>query len=70
MMRPVLVIKAKAGSPSQLEELRALANETASGLLEDQSDRVLVVYENQAASIYYEGAPAPAPVRAPRVALS
>ena len=62
---PVVVLKAKAGSPADLEKLRVQANLKASGLLEESSDRVLVVYDKQAASIYSEGALAP--VRVPRV---
>ena len=64
-MKPVLVIKARAGSPADLAKLQVQANQKASGLLEARSDRVLVVYDKQAASIYSEGAPAP--VRVPRV---
>jgi hypothetical protein len=61
----VLVIKAKAGSPADLAKLRVPVNQKASGLLEEHSDRVLVVYGKQAASLYYEGAQGSA--RAPRV---
>ncbi len=55
---PVLVLKAKAGSPAHLEKLIAEANAKAT-----ESDRVLVVYDKLAASIYYEGAVPPRPVR-------
>lgn len=55
-MRPVLVIKASTDSPAGLEQLRVQVNQKASGLLEAHSDRVLVVYGKQAASLYYEGA--------------
>jgi hypothetical protein len=58
----VLVIKAKTGAPSRLEKLIERAKK-ATALVEAECDRVLVVYENQEASIYYEGPLAP--VRTP-----
>ncbi len=51
---PVLTIKAKSAAPAQRDRLLVAANEMASDLLEAKSDRVLVVYDKQAASIYYE----------------
>ena len=55
----VLTIKAKAKKHAASGSLVAQANSMATDLLEEKSDRVLVVYGKQAASIYYEGAEAP-----------
>ncbi len=51
---PVMTIKSKARRPSQIQKLFLQANEKASDLLEETSDRVLVVYDKLAACIYYE----------------
>lgn len=51
-MTTVLTIKSKAG---KREKLIAQANEVATDLLGEQSDRVLVVYDQRGARIYCEG---------------
>ncbi|CAM3989039.1 hypothetical protein G4177_12540 [Corallococcus sp. ZKHCc1 1396] len=62
---PVVTVRAgsKAG-PAQLDALVRKVTQKTSGLLE-QNDRVLVVYGEGHASLYYEGAP---PSRTPRPA--
>ena len=52
---PVVKVRASSGKrPCQFDTLVRKVAETTSGLL-CQSDRVLVVYGKETASIYYEG---------------
>ena len=56
----VAIIKARS---RQRRELVEVANRRAHHLLDNSHDRVLVVYDNQSASIYYERDDAPAKSR-------
>lgn len=63
---PFVTIRGKAGRTASDEKLELIvaANAKATHLLEETSDRVLVVYGKQAASIYYECCDAtPEPVK-------
>lgn len=55
---PVITIKAKAGrSPERIEELRKRVRDATAELLEVKPDRVLVIYEELAANIYFDAPP-------------
>ena len=56
---PVVRVRAGRKGPSRFETLARKVTEATSDLLVE-SDRVLVVYGKQTASIYYEGDPLPA----------
>lgn len=58
----VVTIKAKSAS---LVELHARANVRASGLAEQTTSPVLVVYQKQGASLYYENESGQERVKAP-----
>lgn len=65
---PVVTVRASSKSgPAQLDSLVRKVTQKTSGLLEE-NDRVLVVYGNGQASLYYEGAPPPARAVTPRPA--
>jgi phenylpyruvate tautomerase PptA (4-oxalocrotonate tautomerase family) len=57
---PVVTVRARSKQgPAQLDTLVREVTQRTSGLLED-NDRVLVVYGEGRANLYYEGTPAPA----------
>jgi hypothetical protein len=60
---PRVTIRSIAAAKEDRNQLVAKASAKASEFLQ-QSDRVLVVYSNQTASLYYEGPPPPTKVRA------
>ncbi|TSC25868.1 hypothetical protein [Corallococcus sp. Z5C101001] len=62
---PVVTVRASSKQgPAQLDTLVRKVTQTTSGLLEE-NDRVLVVYREGHASLYYEGAPRPRAVSRP-----
>ncbi|NBD13400.1 hypothetical protein [Corallococcus silvisoli] len=62
---PVVTVRASSKQgPAQLDTLVRKVTQTTSGLLEE-NDRVLVVYREGHASLYYEGAPRPRAVPRP-----
>lgn len=56
---PVVTIKASRKSKGRSADLMARVKAQADTLLADAEDRVLVVYGEEAASIYYEGDASP-----------
>jgi hypothetical protein len=67
-MTVIKTIKAKAKKSSSRGNLVRTANAVASDLLDTQSDRVLVVYEGEGATVYYEGEEPTSPAATPRTA--
>ncbi|RKG59382.1 hypothetical protein D7X30_09940 [Corallococcus sp. AB011P] len=62
---PVVTVRASSKQgPAQLDTLVRKVTQTTSGLLEE-NDRVLVVYGEGRANLYYEGAPRPRTVSRP-----
>lgn len=58
---PVITIKAKAGrSREKIDRLMATVRDATSEILEVPRERVLVVYEELSANIYFESGDAPA----------
>jgi hypothetical protein len=60
---PRLTIRSIAARTEDRKQLMERVSAKASDILQ-QSDRVLVVYSNSRANLYYEGAPPPTKVRA------
>ncbi|RKG64257.1 hypothetical protein D7V80_27600 [Corallococcus sp. CA054B] len=62
---PVVTVRASSKQgPAQLDTLVRKVAQKTSGLLEE-NDRVLVVYSEGRANLYYEGAPRPRAVSRP-----
>jgi hypothetical protein len=60
-MTVMKTIKARSKNASRRGKLVRTANAVANDLLDSQSDRVLVVYEGETATVYYEGEEQTAP---------